>query len=150
MSTITQFSWTRMEGIGLIATALGIAFLFQLPVLFFNFLLLQFDLNSYLFTLVGVVLGTSIILTAISCSLSEDWDTSKAPTLQYTVSSSLVIVLLFITGFFFFIMLLQPNLPLDIREMSTNQRFLTGYATGLIFVAVFVAFFYKGREFFKR
>jgi hypothetical protein len=139
-----------MEGIGLIATALGIAFLFQLPVLLFTFLLLQFDINSYLITLVGVVLGTSLILAVIACSLSEDWDSSKAPTLQYTVSSSLVLAFLFILGFFFFIMLLQPNLPPDIREMSTNQRFLAGYTAGLGFVAIFVVFFYRGREFFKR
>ena len=150
MSTITQFSWTRMEGIGLIATALGIAFLFQLPVIFFNFLLLQYDINTQYITLVGVVLGTSIILAVISCSLSEDWNSLKAPNLQYTVSTSLILASLFIFGFFFFIMLLQPNLPPDIREMSTNQRFLVGYTTGLSFVAIFVVIFYKGRDFLKK
>ncbi len=149
MSTPTYFSWTRLEGIGLITTALGIAFLFQLPSIFFSFLLLQFDINTYFISMIGVVVGTSIILTALSCSLSEDWNELETPTLQYIVSSSLIIASIFIIGFFTFFILLQPNFPPEISELSANQRYLSAHFTGLTFVAIFIAFFYKVRVYFK-
>ena len=104
MSTVTKFSWTRLEGIGLIFTAFGITLLFQIPPVFFSFLLLQFDLNAYYLSIIGLVVGTSIILTTISCSLSEDLNPSESPSLQSIVNSSLVIGGAFVIGYFLFFM----------------------------------------------
>ena len=150
MTTVSQFSWTRLEGIGLIATALGIAFLFQLPSIFFSFLLLQFDINTHVISMIGVVVGLSIILTSFSCSLSEDWNEFETPTLQFVVTSSLIISSIFVIGFFTFFVFLQPNLPPEILELSSNQRYLSAQFTGLIFVAIYIIYFYKVRGYFKR
>lgn len=149
MSTISHFSWTRMEGIGLILTSLGIALISQIPPTFFTLNLLEFDLEAYFLTMVGVIVGTIILLTAISCSLTEDWDDSKSPTLNTILNFSLIITFLFILGFFIFFVL-QPSFPPEIRNLETNQRYLAAYTTGLSLIAILLVIFYKGRAFFNR
>ena len=149
MSTISHFSWTRMEGIGLILTSLGIALISQIPPTFFTLNLLEFDLEAYFLTMVGVIVGTIILLTAISCSLTEDWDDSKSPTLKIILNFSLIITFLFILGFFIFFVL-QPSFPPEIRNLETNQRYLAAYTTGLSLIAILLVIFYKGRAFFNR
>ncbi|MHA2107528.1 MAG: hypothetical protein ACW99R_07500 [Candidatus Hodarchaeales archaeon] len=149
MSTISNFSWTRMEGIGLILTALGIAIISQIPSTFFVLYWLEFDLDSYLLTMTGVVLGTTILLTTISCSLTEDWDKSKFPTLKTIINTSLILTFLSIFGFFIFFVL-QPSFPPEMRELDINQRYLAAQVLGLTLIAILMVIFYKGRAFFSR
>ncbi len=149
MSTISSFSWTRMEGIGLILTALGIAIISQIPSTFFVLYWLEFDLDSYLLTMTGVVLGTTILLTTISCSLTEDWDKSKYPTLKTIINTSFILTFLFIFGFFIFFVL-QPSFPPEMRELDINQRYLAAQLLGLTLIAILMVIFYKGRAFFSR
>ncbi|PWI48405.1 hypothetical protein CEE45_06645 [Candidatus Heimdallarchaeota archaeon B3_Heim] len=149
MSTNSQFSWTRMEGIGLILTSLGLVLISQIPPTFFALTLIEFDLEVYFLTMVGVIVGTIILLTAISCSLTEDWDDSKSPTLKTVINFSLIITFLFILGFFIFFVL-QPSFPPEMRNLDSNQRYLAAYTTGLSLIAILLVIFYKGRAFFNR
>lgn len=149
MSTISLFSWTRMEGIGLILSSLGIALISQIPPTFFAFQLLEFDLELYFLTIAGVILGTVIFLTAVSCSLTEDWDKSTSPTLKSVITTSFLITFLFTLGFFIFFVL-QPSFPPELRVLDTNQRYLAAYTTGLSLIIILLALFYKGRAFFSR
>jgi hypothetical protein len=138
-----------MEGIGLILTALGIAIISQIPSTFFVLYWLEFDLDSYLLTMTGVVLGTTILLTTISCSLTEDWDKSKFPTLKTIINTSLILTFLSIFGFFIFFVL-QPSFPPEMRELDINQRYLAAQVLGLTLIAILMVIFYKGRAFFSR
>jgi hypothetical protein len=149
MSTISQFSWKRIEGIGLILSSLGIALLSQIPPTYFTLHLLDFNLEVYFLTMTGVIIGTMILLSAISCSLTEDWDNNESPTLKSTVNISFILSILFLIGFFVFF-ILQPSFPPEIQDLDTNQRYLAAYTTGLSLIGVLVVIFYKGRAFFSR
>ena len=150
MSTsVTQFSWRRLEGIGLILAAIGIALLSQLPSTFFAFLLLHFDFENNVISMIGIIFGTTLILAAISCSLSEDYYPTVAPSLKSIFNSSFIISLLFIVGFFVFF-ILQPNLPPEIRTLTPNQRYFTANFSGLALVTIFTIIFYRGRTYFKK
>ena len=149
MSTISNFSWTRKEGIGLILTALGIALVSQIPPTYFTLFWLEFDLERYFLTMVGVIIGSIILLAAISCSLTEDWDNSISPTIRSIANSSFILTFLFIFGFFIFFVL-QPNFPPEMRELDANQRYLAAYTTGLSLIAIVLVIFYKGRAFISR
>ncbi len=148
MSNFSNFSWTRLEGIGLIITALGITLLMQLPPTYFAFMLLTFNFDIHFLSMIGTIIGSSIIITSIACSLTEDWDDSRIPSLRTTINASLIVTLIFIFGFFIFF-ILQPSFPLEIRELDANQRYLSAYATGLILVAITTAAFYKLRAYFS-
>ncbi|MHA1978321.1 MAG: hypothetical protein ACW98F_14455 [Candidatus Hodarchaeales archaeon] len=149
MSTISHFSWTRIEGLGLIFTSLGIALLSQIPTTYFALYWLEFDLELYFLTMGGVIFGTIILLTAISCSLTEDLDKSISPTIRSITNMSLILTFLFVLGFFIFFVL-QPNFPPEMRDLDTNQRYLAAYTTGLSLIAVLMFIFYKGRAYFSR
>ena len=99
MSTISKFSWKRTEGIGLILSSLGIALILQIPPTFFTLHLLEFNLEIDFLTMTGVIFGTMILISAISCSLTEDWDNKKSPTLRSTVTASFLLSIIFIIGF---------------------------------------------------
>ena len=101
MSNISNFSWTRFEGIGLIITALGISLLSQLPPTYFAFMLLNYDFDIHFIAMIGTIIGSSIIIASIACSLTEDWDESRIPSLRSIVNTSLILVLIFLFGYFF-------------------------------------------------
>ncbi len=148
MSNISNFSWTRLEGIGLIITAVGITLLSQLPPTYFAFMLLNFDFDIHYLAMVGTIIGSTIIIVSISCSLTEDWDNSRLPSLRSTVNASLIVALIFLIGFFIFF-ILQPSFPLEIRDLDSNQRYLTAYVTGLMLVGLITIAFYKFRSYFS-
>ncbi len=148
MSNISQFSWTRLEGIGLIITALGITLLSQLPTTYFAFKLLNFDFDIQFLAMIGSIIGSTIIITSIACSLTEDWDESRLPSLRTTVTASGIVSLIFLFGFFIFFML-QSNFPEEIQNLDSSQRYLSAYGTGLFLIAVITIAFYKLRAYFS-
>ena len=148
MSNISNFSWTRTEGIGLIFTALGISLLSQLPPTYFAFMLLNFDFEIQYIAMIGTIFGSCIIVTSIACSLTEDWDKSRIPTLRSTVNTSLFLALIFLFGFFTFF-IIQPSFPPELRELDSSQRYLSAYATGLILVSVITFAFYRLKSYFS-
>ena len=148
MSTISKFSWTRLEGLGIILTALGIALLSQLPPTYFAFMLLNYNFDLYSLAMIGTILGTTIVITTIACSLTEDWDEERFPSLRNTINTTLIIVTIFLFGFFLFF-ILQPNFPVELRELDPNQRYLSAYTTGLTLVFALTIAFYKLRNYFK-
>ena len=148
MSNITKFSWTRLEGIGLIVTAMGIVLLSQLPPTYFAFMLLNFDFDIHFIAMIGTILGTTIIITSISCSLTEDWDNTSFPSLRSTVNTTLILTFIFLFGFFIFFVL-QPSFPAEFRELDSNQRYLSAYATGLTLVSIITFVIYKFKSYFS-
>ena len=148
MSNISNFSRTRLEGIGLIITAVGITLLSQLPPTYFAFMLLNFDFDIHYLAMIGTIIGSTIFIVSISCSLTEDWDNSRLPSLRSTVNASLIVALIFLFGFFIFF-ILQPSFPLEIRDLDSNQRYLTAYAIGLTLVGLITIAFYKFRSYFS-
>ena len=148
MSNISQFSWTRLEGIGLIITALGITLLSQLPPTYFAFMLLDFDFDVHFLAMIGTILGTTIIITSIACSLTEDWDESRLPSLKTTINASLTVTLIFLVGFFIFF-IMQSNFPAEFQNLDSSQRYLSAYVTGLTLVAIITTAFYKLRAYFS-
>ncbi len=148
MSDISNFSWTRLEGIGLILTAIGIALLSHFPPTYFAFMLLNFDFDIHFLAMIGTIIGSTIIIVSIACSLTEDWDKSRLPSLRSTVNASLIVTVIFLFGFFSFF-ILQPNFPLEIRNLDSNQRYLSAYATGLTLVSIITIAFYKLRSYFS-
>lgn len=149
MSTsVTQFSWRRLEGLGLILASIGISLLSQLPSTFFAFLLLHFDFNTHFISMIGIIFGTTLILASVACSFTEDYYPAVAPSLKSVLSSSFIISSFFIVGFFIFF-ILQPNLPPEMRILTPNQRYFVANFSGLALVTMFIAIFYKGRTYFK-
>jgi len=148
MNNASQFSWTRLEGIGLIITALGITLLSQLPPTYFAFMVLNFDFDIYFLAMIGTILGSTIIITSIACSLTEDWDETQLPSLRTTVNLSLTVTIIFLFGFFIFF-ILQSNFPAEIQNLDSSQRYLSAYATGLTLVAIITIAFYKLRAYFS-
>ncbi|MHA1513164.1 MAG: hypothetical protein ACTSRJ_03785 [Candidatus Hodarchaeales archaeon] len=146
MNNASQFSWTRLEGIGLIITALGITLLSQLPPTYFAFMVLNFDFDIYFLAMIGTILGSTIIITSIACSLTEDWDDTQLPSLRTTVNLSLTVTIIFLFGFFIFF-ILQSNFPAEIQNLDSNQRYLSAYATGLTLLAIITIAFYKLRAY---
>lgn len=148
MNNASQFSWTRLEGIGLIITALGITLLSQLPPTYFAFMVLNFDFDIYFLAMIGTILGSTIIITSVACSLTEDWDDTQLPSLRTTVNLSLTVTIIFLFGFFIFF-ILQSNFPAEIQNLDSSQRYLSAYATGLTLLAIITIAFYKLRPYFS-
>lgn len=148
MNNASQFSWTRLEGIGLIITALGITLLSQLPPTYFAFMVLNFDFDIYFLAMIGTILGSTIIITSVACSLTEDWDDTQLPSLRTTVNLSLTVTIIFLFGFFIFF-ILQSNFPAEIQNLDSSQRYLSAYATGLTLLAIITIAFYKLRAYFS-
>ncbi len=148
MSNTSNFSWTRLEGIGLIFTALGITLLSQLPPTYFAFMVLNFDFDIYFLAMIGTIIGSTIIITSIACSLTEDWDETHLPSLRTTVNFSLTVTTIFLFGFFIFF-IMQSNFPAEIQNLDSSQRYLSAYATGLTLLAIITIAFYKLRSYFS-
>ncbi|MHA2074080.1 MAG: hypothetical protein ACXACU_09750 [Candidatus Hodarchaeales archaeon] len=157
MNTITPFSWLRIEGIGLIFTALGWGLLTQIPVLFWALTLLYVDFNIFLVTIFGTTISVSIILATLSCSLAEDWNESYQPDIKRIITTSLFYNLIFLIGFFLFFLLetvlfnefLIENFPLEFIGLNSEQRYLSAIAFGLGLAALLTFAIYKGRNLFK-
>ncbi|MFX0052573.1 MAG: hypothetical protein ACFFAJ_01750 [Candidatus Hodarchaeota archaeon] len=149
MTAVVQFSWNRLEGVGLIAVALGIGLIAQIPPVFFSLALLYLNLQKFLIALIGMVLGASIILAAISCSIAEDWISPDIPTLKSVMSSAILTVLIFLFGFFIFFVL-QPLFPPEFTDLDAAQRYFSAMTLGLSLVGILTVLVYKGKSFFGR
>ncbi|UCG90125.1 MAG: hypothetical protein JSU57_06630 [Candidatus Heimdallarchaeota archaeon] len=147
MTTVVQFSWSRLEGLGLIAVTLGWGFIAQLPPIFFTLALLHFNLEEYFIALTGTILGTSIILATISCSFAEDWDDSTAPTLKSVTTSSFSLTFIFICGFFLFF-LLEPFFPPEFTNLDSAQRYFSAMTLALTLIGIFTFIVYKAKSLF--
>ena len=148
MTVAVQFSWSRLEGIGLIISALGWAFATQIPVLFWALTLLYIDINEYLIAIMGTTTGMSIILTTLSCSLTEDWNESVAPDFKRVVSTSLFYSFLYLFGFFLFF-LFEPVFPSEISNLGSAQRYFSAIIVGLGLVGIVTVLIHKVKDFFR-
>lgn len=150
MASVVQFSWSRLEGIGLIAAAFGLSLLAQIPLAFFALILLSFELETHIIAMTGSIIGVSIVLTTVICSMSEDWRTppsASPPTLQQILSLSILFVLILFGGFLLFF-IVEPFFPAEIRELSAFQRFFSAYFMGLVWIGVFILGVNRIRTFF--
>lgn len=145
---IVRYSWLRLEGYGLIASALGYGILAQLPPAYFALALLYLDLEEYFIAMGGTILGGGIILGTISCSIAEDWNDSTIPTLKRVTTTSLIFSSIFLIGFFLFF-LVEPIFPTDFRNLHPTQRYFSAIALGLALVGVITFVIYKTRSIFK-
>lgn len=148
MTTVVQFSWTRLEGLGLILSALGWGLLAQLPGLFWALTLLYVDFDKYLIAIIGTTAGISIILTVFSCSLVEDWNKSITPDFKKVISASLFYAFLFLIGFFMFFFF-EPIFPSDFSNLESAQRYFSATAVGLVLVVTATVLIYKARSYFQ-
>jgi hypothetical protein len=148
MTVVVQFSWSRLEGIGLIISALGWAFLTQLPLLFWALTLLYIDINEYLIAIIGTTLGMSIILATLSCSLTEDWNKSVAPDFKRVVSASLFYSFLFFLGFFLFF-LFETIFPSEFSNLGSAQRYFSAISAGLGLTGIATLLIHKVKDFFR-
>ena len=149
-SRAVQFSWFRQDGVGLILAAFGLSFLAQIPLAFFALLLLNFELETHIVAMTGTLIGVSIVLTTIICSLSEDWWTSPSaspPSLQRILSLTILFIFTFIGGFLIFFFA-ESLFPVEISELSAFQRFFSAYFFALILIAVFILGVNRIRDFF--
>ncbi len=149
MATAVQFSWSRLEGLGLIAAALGWGFLAQLPPTYFTLTLLYFNLETYFIAMGGTVLGTSIILATISCSLAEDWNDSTIPNLKSVTTSSLFLTSILISGFFLFF-LVEPLFPPEFKDLVPSQRYFSAMTLALTLVGVATFIVYRAKNLFNK
>ncbi|MHA2243335.1 MAG: hypothetical protein ACXADY_00035 [Candidatus Hodarchaeales archaeon] len=148
MTTAVQFSWSRLEGLGLIVVALGWGFLAQLPQTYFTLTLLYLDLETYFIAIGGTVLGTSIILATISCSLAEDWNDSTLPNLKSVTTSSFLLTLILISGFFLFFFV-EPFFPPEFKDLVPTQRYFSAMTLALTLVGVTTIIVYKTKNLFN-
>ncbi len=146
MAAVVQFSWSRLEGLGLIAAALGWGFLAQIPPTYFALTLLYLNPMTYFFALWGTILGSSIILATISCSLAEDWNDSTIPTLKRVTTSSLIFILIFTSGFFLFFFI-EPFFPPEYSNLVATQRYFSAMSLALTLVGGVTFSFYKTKDF---
>ncbi|MFW9905746.1 MAG: hypothetical protein ACFFFH_15540 [Candidatus Thorarchaeota archaeon] len=147
MTTVVQFSWSRLEGLGLIAVALGWGFLAQFPPVFFTLTLLGIDLETYFLPICGTIFGSSVILATIACSLAEDWKENNIPTLKSVSTTSFILLIIFHFGFFLFF-LLEPFFPPDFSNLDPTQRYFSAMALALILIGVITFIIYKSKNFF--
>ncbi|WP_455139985.1 hypothetical protein [Candidatus Hodarchaeum mangrovi] len=148
MNTTVQFSWIRLEGLGLIIASLGISFFIQIPLVYFSLVNLNYDPVTNFFALTGTVIGVSIILTSLACSIAEDWDTNVIPSYKRVTTTSIILTILYFIGYFVFFML-QPFFPLEFQGLDPQQQFLTATTLGLSLIALFTLVIYKGKNFFR-
>ncbi|UCE13050.1 MAG: hypothetical protein JSV04_12765 [Candidatus Heimdallarchaeota archaeon] len=151
MTTIAlvRYSWLRLEGLGLIFTALGYGILTQLPPAYFALALLYLDLEEYFIAMAGTILGGGIILGTLSCSLAEDWNESIIPNLRRITTTSFIFSSIFLIGFFLFF-LTEPIFPTDFRNLHPTQRYFSAIGLGLALVGVTTFVIYKTRSIFKQ
>jgi hypothetical protein len=148
MTSVIQFSWSRLEGIGLIIASLGIGLMAQIPPILFALILLYLDFEKYFIAISGTILGSSIILATISCSIVEDWDESSIPELKSIITISLAYLVFFLLGFFSFF-LIEQFLPPEAANISPEQRYFSAMAIALFIVGIITVAIYKGKTFFR-
>ena len=148
MTTAPQFSWSRLEGLGLIAAALGCGFLAQLPPTYFALSLLYLNLETFFIALIGTLLGTCIILATISCSLAEDWNDLIVPNLKNVITFSFFFTLVYIGGFFLFFFI-EPIFPPEFTNLVPSQRYFSAIALALTSVGIITFLTYKFKKFFQ-
>lgn len=148
MTTAPQFSWSRLEGLGLIAAALGCGFLAQLPPTYFALSLLYLNLETFFIALIGTLLGSCIILATISCSLAEDWNDFIEPNLKNVTTFSFFFTLVYIGGFFLFF-LFEPIFPPEFTNLVPSQRYFSAIALALTSVGIITFLTYKFKKFFQ-
>ncbi|MFX0084163.1 MAG: hypothetical protein ACFFAU_00700 [Candidatus Hodarchaeota archaeon] len=148
MAVTVQFSWLRLEGIGLIISAFGWALITQLPVLFWALALLYIDISNFLIAIIGITLGMGIILATLSCSLTEDWNTSIAPDFKRVITASLFYSFLFLLGFFLFF-LFEPIFPSEFSNLGSAQRYFSAITVGLGLAGIVTVLIHKVKDFFR-
>ncbi len=148
MTVVVQFSWSRLEGLGLIAAALGWGFLAQIPPTFFAVVLLYFDFETYFIAIGGTILGASVILATITCSLTEDWNDTALPSLKGVTSFSIIFTLIFLSGFFLFFFV-EPIFPPELSDLEPGQRYFSAMALALTIVGIATVIIYKVKEFLQ-
>lgn len=147
MTSVVQFSWSRLEGLGLIAVALGWGFFAQFPPTFFALTLLAINLEIYLLAVCGTIFGSSIILATIACSLAEDWNENDIPNLKSVTTTSFILLIIFLSGFFLFF-LLEPLFPPDFSNLDPTQRYFSAMTLALILIGAVTFIIYKTKNFF--
>ncbi|MFX1517026.1 MAG: hypothetical protein ACFFC6_12050 [Promethearchaeota archaeon] len=147
MTAVVQFSWSRLEGLGLIAVALGWAIIAQFPLTFFALTFLAINIEVYLIAIMGTIFGSSIILATIACSLAEDWNETVIPNLKSVTTSSLILLIIFLAGFFVFF-LLEPFFPPEFTNLDPTQRYYSAMAIALTLIGVATFIIYKVKNFF--
>ncbi|MHA1214925.1 MAG: hypothetical protein ACTSR2_06185 [Candidatus Hodarchaeales archaeon] len=148
MTATVQFSWNRLEGIGLILVSLGISLLVQLPLAFFALVYLHFNLETSFIAMLGTLIGTGTLLTTLSCSIAEDWDENNSPSLRRVSSFSIFFALLLFFGFFAFFLLL-PFFPEELSSLTAEQQYFLAIASGLVLIALTTYLIYKGKTIFR-
>lgn len=147
MTAVVQFSWSRLEGLGLIAAALGWGFLIQFPPTFFTLTLLTINLEQYFLAICGTIFGSSVIHATLACSLAEDWNDPAIPTLKNVTTFSLILSLIFVCGFFFFF-LLEPLFPPEFTNLDPLQRYFSAMGLALILIGVATFIIYRTKSLF--
>lgn len=148
MTTAITFSWLRLEGLGLITVALGLGLSVQLPAVYFALILLFLNLDQYFIALSGTIIGVSVILATISCSISEDWHDSDIPTIHKVISWSTFFSFIYLVGFFLFF-ILETYFPPEYRNLVPEQRYLSAITLALILIGISSFVIYKTKHFFK-
>ncbi|MHA2329166.1 MAG: hypothetical protein ACXACR_11660 [Candidatus Hodarchaeales archaeon] len=148
MTTVIKFSWFRFEGLGLITVALGLGLFVQLPVTYFAFMLLFLNLDQYFIALSGTIIGVSVILATLSCSISEDWNESDIPTMQKVVTWSTLFSFIYLIGFFLFF-ILETSLSLEYRNLEPAQRYFSAITLAMILIGISSIIIYKTKNFFN-
>ena len=147
MTAAVQFSWSRLEGLGLIATALGWGLFAQFPPTFFALTLLTINLEQYFLAICGTIFGSCVILATLACSLAEDWRDLAIPTMKSVTTTSIILLLIFICGFFIFF-IVEPFFPPDFTNLDPMQRYFSAMALALILIGVVTFTIYKTKNFF--
>ncbi len=151
MTSVVQFEWNRLEGIGLIITALGWAIIAQIPVLYWGIILLNLDLNEYLLGVIGTTFGVAIILATLACTFAEEWNPSEVPTLKKVVTFSSFFILLFLIIFFGFFIIVEGLIPRGLigEGLNPEQRYFSAIFLGLATIAILTYAYYKLKHFFR-
>ncbi|MFW9778303.1 MAG: hypothetical protein ACFFE8_05565 [Candidatus Heimdallarchaeota archaeon] len=150
MTSLVQFSWSRLDGIGLILAVFGLTLAAQIPLSLFALLILNFEFSTHVIAMTGSILGGSIVMTTIICTISEDWwiqPSPTPPTLQRVLSLTLLFIFLFFGGFLVFFFM-EPFFPPEISEISPFQRFFSAYLFALTLIGILIIVVNRIRRFF--
>jgi hypothetical protein len=97
--------------------------------------------------MLGTVIGSSIILSAISCSTAEDWFPSKVPSLKTVATTSVFFAIVFIIGFFCFFAL-ETFFPPEISDLNPTQRYFSAMVLALLLVGLVTVLINRARNYF--
>ncbi len=148
MNSVVQFSWSRLEGIGLIGIALAIGLAIQIPTTFFALVLLFFDLNEFYISLIGTIIGNAIILGTVICSITEDLTEGIVPNMKRLIGVGIVISVIFLVSYFSFFFL-ESFLPPELSNLTPEQRYFSATGLAIISMGLTTLIVYKGRKILK-